>query len=602
MRSTSLKLYAPFIALAMVQALFVVVAPSNGGGTDVSALDGLSADGFGDEGGFVDGAAGPVGADGFDPGTGEPIAGADLGTGPTGGTSGPGGTSPSGGPTGTGAPVDADGDGEPDPVQPGAPAPGPQSQGGGVAAAGDTSHCKGGQQTDVTFNAPPCAPKFEGDNGGATYQGVSGDKVLVIDFQCQPNEQVDAILATQGLAASKQESDAFRAAAAKYLNETYEFYGRTLEIKPVVGDCTLTPPDPAKSRQAATEVAKMQPFAVIHYAGGPETHDVWARNGIISLGGPHQVNSFYNGRRPFRYDVFIDGTQSADIIAEYYCKKLAAGTATNAGSVIHPTIGGRTTPRKLAVVVPDNGNGSTVPNAQRVQQRVQECSGKEVPLFTYASDINRATEQTRATVAGLIDAQVTTVVCMCDPIAPVFLTQGMTQNSYFPEHMLAGLGLLDFDKLGRLYDAAQWTHAFGPSHLVTPVPHEQTDASKIWRAAGNSGLPCQSCNLPWGYFSLIGGMIQGAGPNLNPLTVEKSLLTSAPRGGFEQTGGRNDIYLIKFGKDDYTAISDFREVFWDANAVSTIDNQRGAYVNIDDGRRYELGQLNGDFKVAPKAS
>ena len=30
----------------------------------------------------------------------------------------------------------------------------------------------------------------------------------------------------------------------------------------------------------------MNPFMVIHYAAGPETHDVWAQNGIISLGGP----------------------------------------------------------------------------------------------------------------------------------------------------------------------------------------------------------------------------------------------------------------------------------------------------------------------------
>ena len=581
MRSTSLKLYAPFIALAMVQALFVVFAPSKGSDSEVSALDGLSAEGFADGGTDIDIAGGidPATGAAIDPATGaaiDPATGAAI--------------DPA---TGAKGPVPA-------PNEPGARAP--DQVPAPVVAAGDTSHCKDGQQTDVTYNAPPCAPKFTGDNTGSTYQGVSGEEILVIEFQCQPNEQVNAILATQGLAASEQETIAFREAALKYLNATYEFYGRTLTIKPVTGDCPLTPPDPAKSRQAAAEVAKMKPYAVIHYAGGPETHDVWARNGIISLGGPHQVNSFYNGRRPFRYDVFIDGTQTADIIAEYYCKKLAKGTATNAGSVIHPTIGGRNTPRKLAVVVPDNGNGSTVPTAQQVQRLVQECSGKEVPLFTYASDINRATEQTRATVAGMIDAGVTTVVCMCDPIAPVFLTQGMTQNSYFPEHVLAGSGLLDFDKLGRLYDPAQWAHAFGPSHLVTPVAHERTDASLVWRAAGNSGLPCQSCNLPWGYYSLLGAMIQQAGPNLNPLTVEKGLFTTPPRGGWEQTGGRNDIYLIKFGKDDYTAISDFREVFWDANAVSAIDNQRGAYVNIDDGRRYERGQLSGDFKVQAKAS
>ena len=84
----------------------------------------------------------------------------------------------------------------------------------------------------------------------------------------------------------------------KFINERYELYGRKIVVKRVIGDCPLTPPDPAKSRQAATEVVKMNPFMVIHYAAGPETHDVWSRNGIISLGGPNLDASFYNGRPP----------------------------------------------------------------------------------------------------------------------------------------------------------------------------------------------------------------------------------------------------------------------------------------------------------------
>ena len=164
----------------------------------------------------------------------------------------------------------------------------------------------------MIFNAPPCRPTFTGSNGGATYRGVTDKQILVVDFQCQPNEQVNAILATQGLAASEAETKAMEDAAVKFINETYELYGRKIVVKQVVGDCPLTPPDPARSRQAATEVAKMNPFIVIHYAAGPETHDVWSRNGIISLGGPNLDASFYNGRRPFRWDVFPSGTEGAD--------------------------------------------------------------------------------------------------------------------------------------------------------------------------------------------------------------------------------------------------------------------------------------------------
>jgi hypothetical protein len=200
-------------------------------------------------------------------------------------------------------------------------------------------------------------------------------------------------------------------------------------------------------------------------------------------------------------------------------------------------------------------------------------------------------------VAALIQNRVTTVVCMCDPIAPVFLTGGLTSNSYFPENLLPGLGLLDFDKLGRLYDQQQMQHMFGPSHLGNAIPHNESDATRVWRDVGRSGEPCQSCNLPWSYSSLLGTMIQNAGPNLNPGTVERGMLTAEPRGGWEQTGGRGEIVLTKFGQGDYTGLADYREVHWSGQARSPIDGRAGAYVPMNDGRRYQLGQLPGGFNI-----
>jgi hypothetical protein len=466
-RRSGLRLYAPFIALALLQGALVAWAPSKGGDDQVFA-----------QGGFAPGATlGGGGSAAAGSGTGLP--------GSTGAAALPGAGGATGGPAGSGA---------------GAGGAGGSTAGGGATAVaaggaagipttGDTSHCAGDRQTDVIYNAPPCVPAWPdgADNGGATYPGVSSTEIKVVLFECQPNEQVNAILATQGLAASRAETDAMVDATVRWMNATYELYGRQIVWEHVIGDCPLTPPDPARSRQAAAEVARTQPAFVIHYAAGPETHDVWSQAGIVSLGAPNIDNSFYAGRRPFRWDVFTSGTEGAQQVAEYYCKKLATGRATHAGQLIHPSIGGRTTPRKLAVIVPDNGNGASVPNGQTVQRLVNECSGQEVVLVTYASDINRAAEQTRATVATLISEKVTTVACMCDAIAPVFLTQGMTQNNYFPEHLLPGANLLDYDILGRLYDAPQWQHAFGPSQLVNPVPFPQSDAARIWRAAGNDG-------------------------------------------------------------------------------------------------------------------
>lgn len=585
MRRSALRLYAPFLALLLGQAAFVVIAPSKGEAPtnqfDVAAGGGFTS--TGDIGtGATDGAV-----TGTDAGAvSDPAAGAAV---PGGAASPGGGATASTGRTG-GAPAGPTGG---------------QSSGGGAtaAAAGDRSHCKGDQQHDIIYNAPPCIPKWPdgADNGGATYPGVTKDSISFVMFQCQSNEQVDAILASQGLAASDEETDAMLDAWAKVINKHYETYGRTFKWERIKGDCPTSPPDPAKARQAAAEVAKKKPMFVYVAGGGSAAADVFAQNGIVSVGVQWNIEQFYAGRRPFRWDIFPSANETATWMAEYYCKKLAKKPASNAGQVIHPQIGGRNTIRKLGIVVPDDGTGTILPAAQQVSRLVTECSGVETPIFTYQSDINRATEQTRATVAGLIEKKITTVTCMCDPIAPVFSTQGMTQNNYYPEHMLAGMGLLDYDVLGRLYDQAQWAHAFGPSQLAEPVPFDQSDAARIWRAAGKPGLPCAACNLLSGYMSLVASMINVAGPNLNPGTVEAALVgRNYSRGGWAETGGQAGVYLIKFGQNDYNAISDFREVYWDSTARSTIDGKAGAYVSMNKGRRYAGGELDGSFTIAPK--
>lgn len=574
MRRNALRVYAPFLAVLLGQAAFVVVAPSQG--EEPANQFGQVAAGPGAGQGVVDPETGQL----VDPVTGEVIQQAGGGT--SGGGTASGGQGAAGGGTAGGG-----------------------AGGGGQAAGGDTSHCKGDRQHDVIYNAPPCIPKWPdgADNGGATYPGVTGDEIKFIMFQCQSNPQVDAILASQGLAASDAEVDAMLDSWAKVINKYYETYGRTFKWERIRGDCPTSPPDPAKARQAAAEVAKKKPMFVYASGGGSAAADTFAQAGIVTVGIQWNINSFYAGRRPFRWDIFPNADETADWMAEYYCKKMAKKPASNAGTVIHPSIGGRNTIRKLGIIVPDDGTGTILPAAQRVKRLVDECSGSNSLIITYQSDINRAEEQTRATVASLIENKITTVTCMCDPIAPTFSTNGMTRNNYYPEHMLAGMGLLDYDVLGRLYDKAQWQHAFGLSQLAQQPPFEQTDAARVWRASGKSGNPCAACNLLSGYMSLVASMINAGGPNLNPGTIEGALVgRKYARGGWSETGGRADVYLIKFGPNDYNAISDYREVIWDAGARSPIDGKPGAYVSLKGGKRYAGGEQTNDFAVPARAS
>lgn len=572
MPKSKLAMYAPFLVLALVQALFVVAFPSTGRDRAVQT------------GGF-DGAdlgAGPGGFDGSTPGG---SAGTGAGTTGGAGAGGAGSTGGGAGTTGGGGAGTAGGAG----AGGGGAAAGP----GAAAAEGDISHCAGERQFlifAVEFENPLCKPKWPdgADNGGETWTGVTADTVKVVVMEPAPNEQLDAILKSQGLATTPEDREKVRTAAEGFINKYYETYGRKIVFERFEARCPTTPADVPTCIADARKVIDMQPFAVFFAQPSyPELFEEFTRAGILSIGGWHFDKELFAGRRPFRWDIFVDGTDSAEFIAEYYCKKLQGKPATNAGALIHPRIGGRQTPRRLGIIVPDRpANRST---AELVQARVRACGGDPV-LDTYPNNIDRAQVEANRIISGMVAEGVTTVVCMCDPIAPVFMTAAASSASYFPEHLLPGLGLLDADPVGRLYTREQWIHAFGPSHLADTRPFEDEQVSRVFKDQG-LGTPCSACNLPWVYYSVLASMVHNAGPNLNPGTIEAALFN------LPKTRGSGVTIGLGFRPGDYSAIDDVREAYWVPTATSRVDGRAGSYRSIDGGKRYVLGEFTSEFKV-----
>ncbi|MHB8671515.1 MAG: type 1 periplasmic-binding domain-containing protein, partial [Acidimicrobiales bacterium] len=214
--------------------------------------------------------------------------------------------------------------------------------------------------------------------------------------------------------------------------------------------------------------------------------------------------------------------------------------------------------------------------------------------YPYQSDINTAQQQSTTTIAALKSSHVTTVVCFCDPIAPVFLSNTADQQNYHPEILLSGTGLLDYDKLARLYNPNVWKNAFGLSEIQTVLPFPEDDAARAWRDAGKSGLPDKTENLNVAYWILMGNAIQDAGPGLNPDTIRQGLFSAPARGGWKLTHGNPHYTLQQYRPpDDYTGVNDAREVWWCKSKVSDIDGEPGSYYAVDNGHRYDLGEWPG---------
>jgi hypothetical protein len=454
----------------------------------------------------------------------------------------------------------------------------------GVPTEGDTSHCVEGRQFGELAVTPPCIPKFEGENAGATHTGVTPTEVKIVWYQAKENPTVSGVLKPLGLAQSREDERVFLEAAERFINDKYELYGRKVRIQTFEGQCNYAPPDVPCLRSEAQQIAKsIKPFAVVWAtAVGVEFYDELTKAKIVNAGGWHFDDSFNVEHRPYHYDIFMGGSQQAKLAGEYWCKKLAGKPARYAGD---PEM--RTKTRKLGIVTPDAP--VNVKSAEELADIVRECDDNGALISTYASDTTRAGEQAIASTARFRNEGITTVMYFSDPIGPVFGTLQATRQEYFPEYTMAGSGLVDYDLLARLYDAPQWANAFGPSDLPEFTPYAESDTVKVWQAAGNTGEPNKANQLGWTYLSFISSGIAGAGPALTPENFEQALLTSDPTGGWDEVQDPKITY-VEFGRGDYTAVSDAREVYWDPKAISKIDGKAGAYVSLNGGRRYKLGE------------
>ena len=549
--------YAPFLLLAGVQALLVALVPSTGAPRSADGQLNVGPGGYVAPGAPFEG---EVATDEF----GNPIPAGQPGAGVAG--------SAAGGPTG---PTGAIG-------VPGTP--------GGAAAGGDRSKCApdGVRQQSITTTSPPCVPRFTGDNGGATYQGVTREEIVILRYRPKSNTAVDAILRTQGLASTPAEEQQAQDAFARFFDKRYEFYGRKIKWVTVQGNCEITPPDTACLRDEVKRLnAQHKPFGVFYTSSTTQAEffEQWGQLGVMNVGGWHFTADFNQAQRPYHWDVFMDGTRTVRNLADYWCKKMAGKPAAHAGD---PALRAKT--RKVGVITQDFG--VTRPNALEFVRLVTGgMCGKPgdaaAPVYT-PSDISRAQQTASTAIQKLKSEGVTTLVILSDPIGPTFFTKAASEQQWYPEHLLSGSGLIDYDVLGRLYLQEQWVNAFGPGHLGDPIPFEQSDAAKAARDVGVSGL-YSGANLMYAYMSLVAAGIQMSGPNLNPPNIERGVLTLPPSGGWERTKNPAAV-LVQFGPGDYTAIEDSRHAVWSPTARSKIDGKAGAYIAVQGGRRWEIGK------------
>ena len=490
-----------------------------------------------------------------------------------------------------------------------APAPGEPAAGGGGgeggAPAGDVSHCVDGRQFDpaVDFYAPPCAPAFTGDNGGATYQGVTADTIRIVRYIGKGNDAVDAILRVQDAYVSADQHRQFQEKVEAFINANYELYGRQVELSVFEGTCATIPPDNQCLRDEMRRlVADVQPFFVDWPTSlSSESFDELSRLQTPNAGGWHFRDAFRQARAPYSWDVMMSGTRMAQHVGAWWCRQMEGQPVQYAGDRNSlENLNGR--PRVLGVIStndPENQSSVEIDLAAALA----ECgAGFGQKTYFYAQDITTADQQRRAAVLRMRQAPghngasgpATSVLCLCDLVAPSFLySEEQTQN-YYPENIIGGSGLMDGDVAAQAYmgslgcplgSPCNFEDAFGLSSISPQEPENADAGTRVWQAGGGQGpppMPSASATFEWEYYNMIASLIQGAGPQLTPQNMEAGAFAAGSRGDATHA-------TRAFFPGNYAWNVDMRVVYWSTTTAAPYNGEPGGYVDVY-GRRFGLDQ------------
>jgi hypothetical protein len=478
-------------------------------------------------------------------------------------------------------------------VTSGVVATGSQTAAGATTGATGTAAAAGGGGTTVSGcpdrkqqvpgdpYSPPCVA-FGGDNGGATYRGVTSTDIVVAvrELEGPTAGEIFAQLSGQAVISSKEAVENTVQALADYFSSRFQFYGRKIKIVFYKGQGVGASELLGGGKEAALSDAvhvsdEIGAFADISGITLPYA-DALFQQGVVNFGAPYPSRQWFEDRRPFSWSIFPDGTNvvqaaSADIIA----RQPAGSTADFAG----PPFQGK--PRVYGIVAPEN---------QEYQESVDSYASKLgaagiVPKINlkYKLDISSMPNQASNIIAQLKDAGVTTVLCGCDPVMLALgLTPKANEQDYYPEWSTAGLAFVDQDIVSQLIDQKQWAHAFGIAYNAESEPIGRSFPYAAYKQMRPNDEPAFGVEELYYQMYMLAIGLQMAGPNLTPDSFEAGMFAypaaSGPRG------------LWHFGPGDYTTTDDYREIWWDPNRVSGQNNKPGAWAQLNGGQRYTSGQ------------
>jgi hypothetical protein len=455
--------------------------------------------------------------------------------------------------------------------------------------------------------AVPCIPKFTGNNGGATYDGVTSNEILLAQraFPVTANsEEIEAQATAAGVALPAVQTQVEQV-FLNYFNQAYDLYGRKVVIQnvPATGNATLEALNEGQTQacaDASTIANQVHAFAEDGIAtnfqagGSGPFSECAAQDHLVEFAGDAYFNeATFASENPYVWATTENCTLGAAEEAEVEGTMLANKKAIYAGEASL-----RDKTRKLGTYVPNlPAYLQCTSFAEGLLEHKYHVPASDLVKFTYGLDVSTFAQSAQEAIVAFKAEGVTTVVLACDPFSAGDLTKAAAAENYYPEWFTIGTALTDEDPSPQTYDdpAEVDGHLFGLSELSpsTDTTGPTSLAGKLYQKLTGHVIPKETD----GFYSQlveIFDALQAAGPDLTPQNMARGLHAIPNLGApFYQYGqwswnvGANG----KPGVGSHTAGIDARFVWWNANAISPLNGMKGTYIPAFGGKRFPLGNF-----------
>lgn len=495
---------------------------------------------------------------------------------------------------------------------------------GGKGKKAVTKRCVGKplRQTEDP-NSPPCVPFFEGDNGGATWQGVTEDEITVLvyssayttipDNRERRNESTPAagsycdVDGTPNTDRNCLEDNAsiedhavvrVTRAFSRYFNDRFQTYGRKVHFW-VYFSGADTPAE--RKADASGNYDRLKPFAVLDNAFFGGHNDAYAdavTRRRVSLYGSFAsfANSFYRDSAPYIWSFWPDVEHGSDLFVSYICSKVAPYPVAHSGN---PEDQGK--PRKIAFLYTKDDDFKGLQYfAEFSKLRLEQCpNGAKLDVVveaTYSRNQYQidshpdAVTEARDNIAKMEGAGATTIIWLGG-----YETQhsaAARKANWFPEWIVSGDLLNDTIDNGRAQDQDVWKHAWVVTNLIREDRTADSPARQAYREAepsGNSNDEEDALNLYRTFFTLFKA-IQVAGPELTPQSVDQGQHAIPRQASYDPR-----VAACFYDPADFTCVKDAMETWWDPEAPDPEGraNAVGCYRMVRNGKRYLAGTWEG---------